>query len=323
MKLQVKAHYNLLRQKWLADPAILVEPWQVEDYREASTHQLFDRVANHGVSLTEENFRLYAEDYDSPEDLIDFLWTKEEDKEKETAYLLLFEIWRRFLPEKQSLSLFCDELDARIDSYEKEPKDVSNILIRLEEILEENTDEGGDPKKVFASLSKYCVHDLESFLYDYISDQNETYATELLDIFYDYLSDTNWFDFLRAKLLAKSDPHEANVVLKSILDELKEDPDLDLLLEMAAFLVHHGDPHLFHQAAREAFALIETEEDLQELLAIVADYYESIDRDKEARAIQSLFAKRTNKKLDAFIDRSDQDVLQFESFLEDADWSKV
>jgi len=322
MRLQTKALYNLLRRNWLTDPSAAVERWQVEDYREFSTHELFHELEVLGLSLTEENFLIYAENYDNPEKLTDFIWTQTEHKDH--AYLLIFELWRRLVPEKQSLSIFCDELDYRIELYEKESSSqegaMENMMLRLEEVLNENTDEGGEPKTIFQTLSLYCAHDIETFLYDYISDEIDSestlYATELLEEFYHYLSDTSWFDFLRARLLAPTDPHEANVVLKSILEELKDAPDLDLLLEMASFLTSHGDPHLFHQAVSQAFDLIVTEEDFQELLAIVADYYNCCDMEKEEKAVQSLFTKRIKYNLTAPIDKSDKDMATFAVFLD-------
>jgi len=130
---------------------------------------------------------------------------------------------------------------------------MEHTIIKLEEVLNENTDEGEQPQAIFQTLCLYCAHDIETFLYDYISDQIDTgnvfYAAELLEDFYPYLSDVTWFDFLRAQLVAPTDGHDANVILKSILDKVKGWPDLDLLLEMAAFLTSHGDPHLFYQAA--------------------------------------------------------------------------
>lgn len=322
MRLQTKALYNLLRQNWLADPSTVVEKWQVEDYREFSTYELFHELETLGLSLTEENFLIYAENYDNPEKLTDFIWTQSTYKDR--AYLLIFELWRRLIPEKQSLSIFCDELDYRIELYEKFPSSqegaIENMMLRLEEVLNENIDEGRDPKTIFQTLSLYCAHDIETFLYDYISDEIDSesalYGAELFEAFYPYLSDTTWFDFLRARLLAPTDPHEANVVLKSILEELKDSPDLDLLLEMASFLTSHGDPHLFHQAISQAFNLVTTEENFQELLAIVADYYSCCDMEKEEKAIQALFTKRISNNLTSSIEKSDEDVETFATLLD-------
>jgi hypothetical protein len=98
LQLYPKAYFNWIRLKWELDPAVPVEPWQVEDYRELSIETLFNRLSRLGLSLKEENFLMMAETYSSPEELTHELWP-----EKETempVYLLLFELWRRLIPEK-------------------------------------------------------------------------------------------------------------------------------------------------------------------------------------------------------------------------------
>jgi hypothetical protein len=137
---------------------------------------------------------------------------------------------------------------------------------------------------------------LEGFLFDYISDQidarSDLEAAELIRIFYPYVSDTACFDFLKARLLILMEPHEGNLAFQKLLEKLKEKPDLDLLLEIAAFLVHHGDPHIFQTAAILCLTQIQNEEDFQELLAIVADYCHFIEKDQVEEQIQAVFAKR-------------------------------
>lgn len=317
MKLQMKASYNLLQMKARIDEKLQVEAWQIEDLRELSTHELFSKLSSVGLALDEEAFILYSENYSTPEDLSFSLWEKEDNKDK--IFLLIFELWRRLLPEKQSLSIFCDELDYRIYLYEEDPSShnsmIQNSLIRLEEILEESSDEGLDPKMFFYQLDPFCAHDMEAFLYDYMATQidvgNNSYAVELLDVFYPSLTDVFWFDLLRVRLLVKSDPHEANIIIREILKGTQKHPDLDLILEVACFLVAHGDPHLFQQCVKQAFELIKTEEDFQELIAIVTDYYRCLDKEKEEKAFQALLDKRSHLDSQASIDKREKDVSAF------------
>jgi len=329
MRLQAKALHNLLRKEALSDPSHAYESWQIEDYRELSTYELFERLERLGLCLTEENFLIYAEGQSSPEELTLTLWSSQ--TQKDHIYLLLFELWRRLLPEKQSLSIFCDELEHRIDLYEKNPASqesaMINTLIRLEEILNEQQDEGAKPKAVFEAIGLYCAHDLSSFLYHYITDQIDNdhfeYAAELIESFYLFIPDPLGFDFLNAQILSHHNTHEANLVLKRTLNELKKTTDLDLLLEISSFLTSHGDPHLFHQAVRQAFELIRVEEDFQELLAIVADYYGFCDMEEEEEKLQAIFTKRAEKDPETPLTKEDRDIQCFSLFLEDADWSKI
>ena len=195
----------MLRMSWLENPKLQVHPWQIEDYRSWEMNKLFNQLKKLGIALTEDSFRAYAESSENPEELIDFLWIDEEDVEGyHHAYLLLFEIWRRLMVEKPSLSVFCDELDRLIEAYDRGQPDeelLDDALADLEDILDQMADQQGSPKKVFQEVSLHCAQDLEGFLYDYISDQitagNELYASELLDGNYEFLSDRKRFDFLR------------------------------------------------------------------------------------------------------------------------------
>jgi hypothetical protein len=321
-QLYPKAYFHWLQLKQEASHSMQVEPWQVEDYREVSMNDLFDRLASLGLELSEDNLTLTAENYRSPEELTHFLWPQQNDEHR--IYLIIFELWRRLFPEKQSPSIFCDELDYRIDQYLKgdQQNGLPNTLLRLEEILNENIDAGEDPKAIFFSLSRHIAHDLERFLYDYISDQidedNDPYASELLAAFYLSMNEPSWFDFLKARLLITTEAHEGNIAFKKIIDRLKIHPNLDLELEILAFLIHHGDPHLFQQTAQLCLEHLETEEDFQELLAMIADYCHFIDKDKEEEQIQTISATRATNDPDKSIDRADPDLVFIISLLNNA-----
>lgn len=302
MEIQDRALYHLLRSNWLEDPSIQVKPWQVENYRQLSVDELFKRLKALKIPLTSETFLLYAESCDSPEEVVDCVWLDDtDDAGRDQAYLLLFEIWRRLLPKKQSLSLFCHELDHLIDVYDKEDlKDeevLQGALSDLEDILDEGVDQGGDAKEVFSSVACYCAHDLESFLYDYISDQidakNDLYASELLDGFYEYISDVKWFDFLKVRLFASRDLGDAKKLLRRLLED---EPDFELLLEIGTFLITAGDEALFLQTLKQALPLIKEEEEFQDLLSLAADFYHFLDREEE-KEIRNLLLKRQRQSL--------------------------
>ncbi len=244
MQLQTKALYNLVRMNWLDDPTLQVEPWQVVDYRTLEVSELLARLKALDISLTEGSFLSYAEKCNSPEELTDCLWLDPEDlKGSDQAYLLLFELWRRLLPEKYSLSLFCDELDRRIYLYDQgdliDDEPIQEILKELEDILDGHVDRGADPKETFQRVSEYCAHDLENFIYDYLLDLieagNDLTASELLEGLYEYVAHVKWFDFLRARLFTASDAEEAGRRFQRLLEQLQEEPDPELLLEIKDF----------------------------------------------------------------------------------------
>ena len=83
---------------------------------------------------------------------------------------------------------------------------MENALATLEQILDENEDAGVDAHEVFTSVASGCAHDIESFFYDFISEQidsgNLSYASELHEAFAVYVSDKKRFEFLAIRILA-------------------------------------------------------------------------------------------------------------------------
>lgn len=304
-----------------------VKPWQVEDLKDFSIEELFKRLKQLGLILDEKSFYLYAENCNSPEELLEYVWIDEEDLEgREKTYLLLFELWRRLIPDKLCPSVFCDQLDQLIELYDNgEPEGeeaLQSALMILEDILDETADIEGNPKAVFREVSSYCAHDLERFLADYIYDQitaeNQTYASELLDDFYEYVSCQRRFDFLKAHLMAMSDVEESNRIYERVLEDLQEEPDAELVLQIVESLIRHGDVRLFRQVAKQAIPLIRTEDEYQQLLAMTAEYYRCLDRDNEKKAIDDLLKSRADTPLNKSLDPTDQSLLQFSHFLKDA-----
>jgi hypothetical protein len=330
MRFKGRALYNLLKLSQMEDPSETVQPWQVAPYRSIYSQELFSRLTKIGISLNEETFLVYGESCDSPEELTDCLHLEDEDHEKyEESYLIIFELWRRFLPKKQSLSLFGDELDHLIDLYDKgelvDEEELQNALSELEDVLDQSADAGTDPEEVFEMVGQYCAHDMETFLYDYIIEQmdakNTTYASELLDGFYDYVKEKRWFDFLKARLFAVADSDESDALMLGLIELLEEEPDLELSFEICKFLVHQGDTSLFVKAGRLVLDRIEKEEDYKALLHILAEFHRCLDEEMEERAVKDLLLKREGKKDDAIISSEDKKMVL--EYLEDPEGNKI
>jgi len=328
MNTRGRALYNLIRMNWQEDPLLQVEPWQVEDYRSLSIDELFQRLEALGISLDEMRFLQFAEDASSPEELTENLWVDEDFQKFDKAYLLVFELWRRLLSEKQSLSIFCDELDYLIDLYDQGERGneelLQNALSDLECVLDEHVDKGDDSHAIFQEISLYCGHDLESFIYDFISEEIDhnhfLHASELIDGFSRYISDEKWFEFLQLRLLANTDPDEANIMLARILEEK---PDFELLLEIARFLVNRGGVTHFLQTVKQARSLIQTEQDFQELLAISCEFYRLLDKEEETNKVCKMLKERQGNLLDEAIEPNDKLLEEYYRLFEDFDWSEV
>ncbi len=320
MELRGRALYNLLRMNWQRNPSLAIKEWQVANLRDQSTPQLFEQLKSWGIGCDTPTFRAYAQECDSPEDLADLFTEADTPNEiHEQIYLLLFELWRRELPEKQTLSIFCDELDQLIDFFDRDAnvvdEKIEESLIALEDILDESVDAGLQPQEALRLANEFCAHDIETFLYDYISHKidsdQELQASEMIDGFYDYVKDPRWFDFLRVRVFSKTHTSEFDPALSRLIESLQENPELDLAMETAAFLVHEGSSEQFSETIKLCLELMQTEEDFQQLLAIVADYHDCLDQTEQLSSIEELFKRRSTRDLNEPLNQADHDLSAF------------
>lgn len=313
--LERRALYNLVRMNWLNDPGLPVEPWQVKDYRSLSTLTIFENLRKKGVDLDEDRFVAYTDSEESPEELADFLIEREnlEPEEQDQIYLLIFELWRRLVPEKLCITIFCDEFDHQIYLYDKRDpsagESIQDVVANLQMILEENLDDGAQPTEIFSSIGAACANNLEGFLYDFIAEQidsnNIPYAFELYEGFKIYFKGNKWFDLLRVRLSEESDPDLANEKLKKLVLKASKEQDLQFNFEIFEFLVQGGEKGDFNRMVRKTVPLLETEEELQDLLTICTDYYRCLDEDQKELAVQSILDQRAPNSLDDSIDQND------------------
>lgn len=300
MSFEGRAFYNLLRMDGAEEFLAQAREWQTADYRAWSTKELFVALQKEGVHLNPDSFLLYTEQCESPEEVTDVLLGDQEDEDKlEKSYLLIFELWRRLCVDKQSLSVFCDELDHQMRLYEQEEENeevLQEMLTQLENILDQNADKGEDPKILFELVTNFLAHDLEDFIYDFAAAQldegRDVYASELVDGFYDYLETPLWLDFLKARLLATVDVEEATMMIGRLLEQLQENPDLDLLFEMLRCLIYQEEIPLFYHVFELIEPLLEREGDFQDLLEVMMDYFNTLDREEEERKVSAILAKR-------------------------------
>lgn len=326
MQIERRALYNLMRLNWLHNQNMPVEPWQVDDYRSMPLETIFERLRFHDIDLDRNLFFEYTGDYDTPEDFSDAILADQESDTvtQDQVYLLIFELWRRLLPEKPCLSIFCDELDYQIHRYDggesTHPEEIQDTIANLQVVLDNNTDEGADPLEIFESISSGCANDIESFLYDYISDQiesgNSSYASDLLDGFYDYIRDIKWFDFLRTRQIANTDQETANEYISLLSKEALESNELEFNLELLSFLVQAGERPVFVNLVKKTLPLIESEEDFQDLLNICIDFFHRLDSEKEEQAIQLIVRKRLHLHPNGIVTNKDPHLNELLNILE-------
>jgi hypothetical protein len=325
MQTKGRALFNLLGMNWAEDEEIQVEPWQVENYRSLALETLFEKLGELKISFNKQRFIEYAGSCDAPEELADALWIEGDDpSEHDKIYLIVFELWRRLLPEKQSLSIFCDELDHLIDLYDRgelaSDEPLQTALTELARILDESVDRGQPPKEVFKALSEHCAHDLESFIYDLAATQidqgNNILASELTDNFFAYIEDERWFEFLLARLTFEADEEEAHFMIDRLMEQLQEEPDFELLLEIARFTATKGVKGHFYRAALEARPCLQVEEDFQELLALSCEFLRFFDQDAMHAECTDILKRRASTPPEKELRPSDRDLATYFSFME-------
>lgn len=273
--LHKKAHYNFLRINNDEEIKKKNEPWCFENFRNFSLDELLKRLELLEIDLTKNDFLQLASQLETPEDFY-LCFENASCKQKDQIYLLLFELWRRWLPEKPSLSIFCDELDHRIEAYYggdlQCDEKIQSSLAHLKEIFHENVDQGLDPIEIFQGISEHLAHNLEQFLYSYIFEVLEAgsflYASELIEMFSPYVRDSSSFEFLYAKLLFKTDFLEAKEFLHKLLKkELKK----DLLLKILEFLSRIEERQLFAKAVEKILPFLKTKQELNQVLSMSSE----------------------------------------------------
>ncbi len=305
MDISPKALYNSLRMSFLQNPEFSVERWKVEDYRKIPLEDLFVRLQAFDLHLDRHSFSSFADEYDSPEELFDHLIgdRSEAGEEQDELYLLIFELWRRLAPEKQSISLICDELDYQIFLYDQEElenvESLEDALTSFHAALEENVDQGLSRDDVYDAVSEYLANDVQSFMIDYLSDLIEhheyAYSEELLEQFYPYMPDKKWFDLFHARIIGSKDIRKGHELLAKIFRHELASPDLQFNFDILSYLASLPDYELFCHVAKRSLGLVQDEDELLELLHISSDIFHSLDMHEKGDALHTLYdLRKTN-----------------------------
>ncbi len=204
-----RAYYNILILNKLRDDKYREGEWESCDYRQMPLPEIFFSLGKLGVYFTSDSFVSFCEEIDTPEALADKLLYENGDG-KRKIYLLVFELWRRLLPERKTVSIVCDQLDQTIAIYEDQREDTQLYegLLAILEILKRNAPFSDRPKELFKRLSLYIAHDLENVISTYIESKmgspEEGKMTLLLDAFIPFVEEERALQFLKFKSLTAS-----------------------------------------------------------------------------------------------------------------------
>ncbi len=229
-----------------------LQGWELENHQALTTEELFGRLKQLGISLEQEHFAAFAEPVKSPEELADVVVPDEADDElHDHAYLILFELWRRILPERRPHSIFCNELDELMTDWYAEGEGsnerVQSAVSLLQTILRDADDAGMDPETLFAMIAEGCGNNLAGFLYDFGRSQIEDeggdpqLAREIVGFYQNIVPDSRWMHLLHAALLEGEGLDEESLSLRlKLAAELTEDWSLQAALELISDLIGSG-----------------------------------------------------------------------------------
>jgi hypothetical protein len=325
MLLQKKALYNLIQLNAnrieAGDLKIRdLQEWQIADYRLKSTENLFQQLLALGITLTETEFLALGKTCEAPEEIVELLAEKRMPLEKDEIFLVVFELWRRFFPEKRTLSIFCDELDYQMVAFDlNKPNEISDTLAYFQQLLDENVDRGINPYQAFQLIQMYCANDIESFLFDYIlaeiESENHCYAAELLDGFSRYIRHSLWFDYLAARAEILKDPEDGYDNLEKMIEKINHETSIELVEEILFFLAPSGNHSLFYILAKKALEMLKSEADLKEFLEATYAHYDYLELKVPALAIAALFYGRETIPVDAQLTRDDPGLIEISNIL--------
>jgi len=326
MLLQRKALYNLLQLNLnrIESGEFKVgklHHWQIANYREKTSEELFHQLHGLGIVLESKDFEVFCKSFESPEEMVEILAKEREPLEKDQIFLILFELWRRYFPEKRTISIFCDELDYQMTAYDlRTPNEIGDALASLQLLLEEQVDRGLEPHLAFQLIQTYCANDIESFLFDYIlndvEEANQQLARDLFDGFQPFVKGKIWFDYLAARIDILDDPEAGYGKLEKVVEQIHDGVNLDLVEEILFFLAHSGNHSLFYTLAKKALPLVHTEEEFQDFLEACYAHYDYLELKQPAFAISLLFHSRTHISPETMLSQEDPGVKEVRSILE-------
>ena len=289
-----RALFNLLRTKAESGDSQGIKEWQIRDYRALSIDQLFDGLLDLGIDLDLDQFEVAAENVDAPEEIAAAMAPPGEPYDK--VYLYIFELWRRLFDDRETISIFCDELDNALLNYDDDPitngEVVYGLLKELVSILEQNVALGQKPKTLFKLIAEFLSHDLESSIYNYIQDLIEQdrhmAASEITENFMPYVELKIWFELLNIKLMHGVSSSDATARVSLFLEKVDMAKDLDLYMELLHFLNQTGYKELFESVYAKAVKLVSRRDEYIECLDILHEYFHLNDKKKEEKLVRGL-----------------------------------
>ena len=89
------------------------------------------------------------------------------------------------------------------------------------------------------------------------------------------------------------------------LEYLQEEPDFASLLILMDYLVYRGNREFFFKVVKQALLSMRTEEQFQDVLEMMAEYYHYMDLEEEERRISQMSNTRRDYPVDILLNKKD------------------
>ena len=285
VSLETKALYNSLRMLGTDRPVSKQDSWKRKDYRGVVLQNLFEELKRLGIKGNTALFYQWKDYCETPEELVDFLSGDQEidDETRDHIYLLIFELWRRLVPEKRCLSIVADEIDYIIYAFDSsqgvDDEAVEKAIDEWVRILNRLHDEGFTGKDALRAIEPYFAHDVPEFIIDFLLDVSSRLDHER---FFPIFEKTRlfltafpiWVKVIDVKFCLHEDCTIVNKKLGELVAHVltggKEESDVIFSLCEIALALEREE--LFFRLLDHVLLSIEVKEDLEVILDLLADF---------------------------------------------------
>lgn len=314
--LETKALYNSLRMMGRRMKLSPQDSWKVADWRGRESTALFNELKEMGVVLDPPLFYQWAAHCETPEDLFDFLFMEEgeesaewEEERKDHLYLLLFELWRRLVPEKRSLSLVADEIDHVLFAFdsgkEMVDEEMENALEEWVRLLNRLHDEEGlSAKEALHAIEPHFAHSVPDCIIDFLLDVSERGESErygpLFEKVRPFLTlEPLWAKIVELRFCLREDMTLVNKKLGDLVAHVLTTPDVECEVIFAlcdiSLKLERGE--LFLRLLERVAPCLQEQEDVEVVVHLLADFLEERPLPALKASLESLKKDMKTQKL--------------------------
>lgn len=282
LRLETKALYSSLAM--VDRSKSTKKTWETREWRNQSLENLVSELHELGFIFDKKQFYHWAGECDTPEELFELaVGDEENDKKRDHFYLILFELWRRLVPEKRSLSIIADDIDHCIQAFDLNSpileSQVEALLGEWGRVLDSLRDAGRTEEEALEAIEPFFAHDVPDFVIDFLLDllgrKEYAFAAQILEkVGTHCVREPLWIKFIELQLAL----HDENVIeVRKKLGELvsalltMEECDVELTLALCDIALELQKEELLVRLLEKLLPHLEEKEDFLAVLELLED----------------------------------------------------